>query len=225
MTNPWIHLPKRPPFILDADRDAIRPFNLTKRKSSHRIQTGLSLPEPYIGNPNTASVILLNLNPGHKQSDQRWHRNKTFRKAVRQNLHHNLISYPFYPLHPKFADSPVAKWWRRSLGRLRREFNEQRLASKILAIEWFPYHSPNASLDYFEQSPLTSQKYSWHLARQALQNPKKVVVVGKGYPKWEKSLVSLKGVIRLKNTRGWCYVTPGNMRRGEFDRILKAIGS
>lgn len=225
MKNPWILLGKKPPFILDVDREAIENFNRTRRKQSHRIRSESSLPEPFIGDPRTASVILLNLNPGHKPMDQQWHKDKAFRKALTQNLRLGRASYPFYPLNPNFGNSPVGRWWRRSLGQLRKTFSDEHLAKNILAVEWFPYHSRRGSLAYFERSPLTSQGFSWWLAKQALENPKKVVVVGKGFRKWENSLKSLRGVIRLKNARGWCYITSRNMRRNEFARILEALAS
>ncbi len=62
MNNPWLELPSTAPYLLESDRQQVETFNRTA-KPNHRIYDDL-LPEPYLGNPSTASIVLLSLNPG-----------------------------------------------------------------------------------------------------------------------------------------------------------------
>jgi len=57
-----------------------------------------SIPEPFIGNPTTAKVVLLSLNPGHSQNDEKAHSNLDFRQAMMRNLRHEAQECPFYGL-------------------------------------------------------------------------------------------------------------------------------
>lgn len=70
MNNPWIELPETPPYILRQYRES----------TSWRIDAfnGNSIPEPFIGNPATASLILLNLNPSDDPQDPATHRTRSF---------------------------------------------------------------------------------------------------------------------------------------------------
>jgi len=220
--NPWVSLRQSPPYILNKDREAIKDFNkkCSKRKYLIRIR---SLPEPFIGNPHTATVIFLSLNPSHNRADQTWHRKRIFKRAVRSNLRHEKTKYPFYPLDPKFEQSPVAIWWKSRLNELLKEVNNDALvAMKVCVIEWFPYHSEKANLGIFKKRPLFSQRYSFDLAQNALRDKTKTVVVMRSYKHWKQSAGSLKGSIRLKNYQGLS-VSRGNLRAGDFEKLLKAI--
>jgi hypothetical protein len=72
----------------------------------------LIIPEPYIGNSETATPVLLQLNRGHDEKDTEAHSNEQFKKALFRNLRSEPQDYPFYPLNPAFKDSPSAKWFR-----------------------------------------------------------------------------------------------------------------
>ena len=69
MRNPWIDLPETAPFVLACDKQGIGDFNHTA-KPEHTIHLEL-LPEPYTGNPE-AMIILLNLNPGFYERNEKF---------------------------------------------------------------------------------------------------------------------------------------------------------
>lgn len=115
MENPWLNLPEKAPYILPGDCDAITKLNQklgAKNKRASLIHDEI-LPEPYVGNPFTASVVLLNLNPGFEESDRKRHRDPEFRQAALANLHHRKIKYPFYLLDPQFQGSGGARYWKK----------------------------------------------------------------------------------------------------------------
>ena len=78
--NPWLDLPKRPPFVLKRDLPAIGELNGHANKD-HRIDVDL-LPEPFLGS-TVAPVVLLGLNPGWSPEDAVWHAKPAFARLLR----------------------------------------------------------------------------------------------------------------------------------------------
>ena len=79
MRNPWSKLPTQSPYVLDIDRASIDKYNALHNNDEKIIVE--SIPEPFIGNPQSARVVLLNLNPGHSEDDAKAHSDKDFRGA------------------------------------------------------------------------------------------------------------------------------------------------
>src|ERR1700693_4910443 len=118
MHNPWKELPLEPPYVLREDLEAITAFN-DGRKPNKRIEIELgSIPEPFIGNPQAAKVVLLNGNPGHDVRDCEAHMNDSFREALRLNLQHERQEHAFFPLNPAFSLTPCGEWWYKHLREL-----------------------------------------------------------------------------------------------------------
>jgi hypothetical protein len=62
--NPWLKLPSKALYVLEIPNS----LNGTMQGKPIRSDTPL-IPEPFIGNPSSAKLVLLNLNPGLAQSD------------------------------------------------------------------------------------------------------------------------------------------------------------
>jgi hypothetical protein len=107
MTPQWKNrqlLPGQSPYVLDVNRSSIDQFNLSLHKGDTKIIVE-SLPEPFIGNPQSARVVLLNLNPGHSEDYAKAHSDKDFRGAMMRDLRHEP---PFSRRsHPKLAQMMV----------------------------------------------------------------------------------------------------------------------
>ena len=161
--NSWLGLP-RGSCILPIDLQRIVDFNRGKTPAK-RVALNL-LPEPFIGNPCSARVVLLGLNPGHSDNDHDDQHNREFREAIRLNLRHKPQAYPFYPLDPRFANTGSGKWWQTHLRPLVEEagLNVRTLSERLMVIEWFPYHSARSGLP--PQLICESQKYSFSLAKK-----------------------------------------------------------
>ena len=56
--NPWLDLPLEPEFVLEEDDSVLKRYPHEREKLSFAI-----LPVPFFGNPTTAKVVLLTLNP------------------------------------------------------------------------------------------------------------------------------------------------------------------
>jgi hypothetical protein len=162
--NPWLKLPSDAPYVLEIDRKCIERYNEKKRSRARKIDTSL-IPEPFIGNPRSAKLVLLNLNPGLAEDDAEAHTRPDLKAAMFLNLRHESQQYPFYPLNPQFEKTPCAKWWLRITGRLIQGLDVACVAEKLLVIEWFPYHSQESGLPK-DRRVCESQQYSCQLVQE-----------------------------------------------------------
>jgi hypothetical protein len=201
MHNPWKELPQEPPYVLREDLQAITAFN-ERRQPNTRIEIEVgSIPEPFIGNPQSAKVVLLNGNPGHDVRDCKAHTNNGFREALRLNLQHERQAYPFFPLNPAFSWTPCGEWWCKHLRELFDVGGLPRLevAQWLCVIEWFPYHSLNGR-NLPQNCVVPSQKYSFETVTEALR-ARKLVVGMRAKKRWTRVDERLGKIRYLKNPR------------------------
>jgi hypothetical protein len=221
MDNPWLELqPSEDSFVLQMDRECIQKHNEQSRSEKTKFMVR-SIPEPFIGDPNSATVILLGKNPGHRSKDEEDHLDKDFKKAIFDNLHHKAQEYPFYPLNPEFLKTGAGEWWRKHTRELREEpgnIDEATLARRLMVIEWFPYHSIRLSPP---KTQCRSQQYSFELAKQILD--RKLLIVGmRGRKEWMK-VDDRFGEIPFLNSPQNVSLTRGNTHGDLFNQIVKAL--
>jgi hypothetical protein len=87
MENPWLKIPLEAPYVLEIDREGIERYNARTASPDRQIDTSL-IPEPFIGNPRSAKLVLLNLNPGLAEGDAKAHADPGFKAAMLRNLRH-----------------------------------------------------------------------------------------------------------------------------------------
>jgi hypothetical protein len=224
MNNPWLKLPKMPPFILKIDRPAIGNLNSQfkeKRKEESLIRDTI-IPEPFVGNPFTASVVVLNLNPGLEESDEQWHQTPAFRQAALDNLEHRRMDYPFYLLDPRFKASGGAVYWRKRFRTLIEKYGDRAVAQAICVVEWHPYHSVK-SRGHPEDKFCDSQDYNFWLVTQAIERGACIVCL-RSRSRWEKVLP--KGhKLNTVNSSQAAYLTQNNTCLGLWKRINAKICS
>ena len=73
--------------------------------------------------------------------------------------------YPFYPLNPTLSWTPTARWWPPRLRDLKDAsgLGSGEISERLLAIEWFPYHSKSPGLP--RTLVCESQKYTFQLEK------------------------------------------------------------
>lgn len=189
--NPWLKLGEKAPYVLEIDRKSIECYNADKAENSnHCIDTSL-IPEPFIGNPHSAKLVLLSLNPGRDDNDAEGHADPDFRSAMFSNLRHIPQQHPFYPLNPEFRWTPCGKWWAKLTRALTEGLDLDLVTERLLVIEWFPYHSKKSGLPH-ERFLCESQRYSCHIAQEMrekgtlmvlLRSPQHWAVCDKGFSK------------------------------------------
>jgi hypothetical protein len=218
ITNPWLSLPAAAPYVLPEDRALVERYN-RGAPESYRIQLGV-LPEPFLGRPD-APVVLLALNPGYSDGDPAVHASPRFAAHARANLAHAARHYPFYLLDPA-NDGPGRQWWRRRLKTLLEEFPEERVASALLCVEYFPYHSRR-----FRAAGLAlpSQRYGFGLVRRALARGA-VVVCMRARTLWTAAVPELgaPGRLLVLRTPQNVAVSPRNCPDG-YGQIRRALAT
>jgi hypothetical protein len=184
--NPWGDLPIKPPFVLPADRREVEGYQARVRDPKQRLAVD-RLPEPWVGDPSTATVLMLQLNPGYKPAeDDALHARDDYRDVVRRSLLHRQQDTQFHYLDPRFAESGGARWCRKKNRWALESVGDAVVAARYAHLEWFPYRSTRAGR--LPQVP--SQAYSIHLLRQALDR-NAVIITARKLVAWEQAVPEL----------------------------------
>jgi len=226
MTNPWIRLPNKAPFILPEDQELIATFNNKHSGKPTEIMLD-QLPSPYVGNPK-APVVLLNLNPAYSVESAPESSLSLYKKMARANFEHIFFDYQFYPLDSQLADVSAAghKWWsERCLGDLIREsgLSVKKFSEKIFCVEYFPYHSRQNG---WKGGVLPSQQYVMTLVEAAISRGALIIVIwgNRNKSSWFEAVPSLTStnVISLHNPQ--CpKISRGNLDEGVFEKIIERL--
>lgn len=195
---------------------AIAEFNRRRRK--HHVVHLEIVPEPYLGNPN-AAVILLNLNPGFVEDDRSVHLQPLFNRAARANLLHCHPNWPFYLLDPSLPASPGRDWWRKKLAHLITAVgSQQAVAGAIFVAELHGYHTRR----FHHGLKVPSQQYTFSLVKKAIKRGAHLVLM-RGRRAWLRDLPELAGVpiISLRNPQNPT-ISIGNCPE-QFETLVRAI--
>lgn len=184
MQNPWINLPTVKPYLLSIDRDWEQEYSriLEKRAGKYtpekkrdflaKYELHLEeIPIPYYGNPNQATVAILQANPGHDPKEQSNPLVDEYIEYNRKNLLHQN-SIPLYSMQPHFRSwqykdgTPGECWYWKRTRELREIGRWEDVAQKLVYLELFPYRS--ISLFYPKQLP-PSQEYTFSLLRNMIK--------------------------------------------------------
>ena len=219
MRNPWLNLPKAQPHILPEDLAILNGNKSSPEKLGLRLEV---LPVPYVGNPETAEVILLCLNPGFIQQDVDDYENDS--EFKQENF--NVLSFqgkpPFFYFNPKFRYTGGYKWWSKILRELIQQFGEETVSEKFMCLQYIAYHSVT-----FVKPPkmLESQKFTFNLLREAIKQ-KKTIVVMRSKKLWIQAVPELEDYpyIELKNYRR-PFISRNNIKNGDFEKIIFALKS
>ena len=215
--NPWSELPAQSPYVLDIDLPSIDKYNAIHDNDEKIVVQ--SIPEPFIGNPQSAKIVLLSLNPGHSDDDAKAHSDAAFRGAMMRNLRHEAQECPFYGLNPKFGWTACGTWWRAHTSKLQKAgLSWEAISNGLLVIEWFPYHSKTSGLPIKRVCP--SQEYSFQLAKEMLGC--KIVVGMRSKRFWLNAVPTLQNVPFLNNPQN-PHISPANAGAELFDRIVEAL--
>jgi hypothetical protein len=107
IANPWINLPDGPPWLLPQDRSAVARWQAT---GTVRLDL---IPEPFLGGPEGAAVVLLMRAPGVADADEAAHGESQVQQAIRRS--HRAEPGYFHPFEPEMEGTPAETYWRRFL--------------------------------------------------------------------------------------------------------------
>lgn len=211
--NPWQNL--RPLYVLPEDFAAIVHH---KNYSNLHLDT---LPDQVIGGLDKAEVVFLLLNPGFDDKDITVNlKLPQFIEANQRNLRDPFGS-PFYYFSGGLEQTGGYAWWRRILNPLIEVgITEAMLSEKIMAVEYFPYHSK----EWMELPLVPSQQVAFNIVRDAIERGKTIVVM-RGKDKWLNAvneLVAYEKVILHPNPRN-VSISPKNIGEASFNIIKNLI--
>ncbi len=213
-SNPWAQVPSRAPFVLEPDLLHVQQFNRTAPEK-YRIEDRL-LPEPFFG-PLDAPVVVLLQNPGVSKDDFAHHQKATFARALRQDLALSSERRHFHLLDP--TRGPGHVWWTSACRDLLIAHDAVQVASKMLALEYFPYHSRQFAHGHLR---LPSQEFTFSLLRDAIAR-KALIVCMRGHREWLGAVPELgshKNLIH-SNSKRTSHLSRNNLDK--FDRLVKAL--
>jgi hypothetical protein len=174
------------------------------------------LPQPWTGNPATAQMFMLALNPGFSPDDYIEVRNDDYAEQWGLALSFETRT-PFYFLDPSFQNTGGYRWWARRLRELIALSGQENVARKAMCIEHFPYKS----VSYRPLGViLPSQRYGFNLVREAIAQRKQIVVM-RSERVWLESVPELQTYpyIRLSNNQN-PYLSQAQMRQDQFARLF-----
>ena len=153
------------------------------------------LPEPFVGSLNAPVVVLLeNPGAGGGKEDFALHRQLGFQLRVRACHRQKETAYPHYFLAPK-VDGPGARWTARILKPLIEEFGVRVVASGIVFLEYFPYHSRNFA---HSRIRVPSREFTFQALQRAIRRGATVIIT-RGKRIWIEAVPEL-GDYRLAFT-------------------------
>jgi len=228
--NPWktIRAITTELYIAKADKEAIEAVFKKSPEKAKKLQLEY-LPQPYMGDPTRAKIFLLNGNPNApdgKTAPKFQHRkfNEKYRETILNSLENKVKDYPLYALNPDFKEYSIYKWWYPRLKALIEECGIETVSRDLFVAEYFPYFSDR--FRYTNGIYPESQKYIFNLIKEAMEAGKTIIIM-RAKNKWYdfvKGLKKYRHVMELKNPR-CTYISHGNMKRGDFDKILSLLHS
>lgn len=215
MQNPWRDLPLQPPFILPIDLPYLDQLRW-KDDDPSRLRFEM-YPVPYLGNPRSAEVYLLTLNPGFEE-----HR---YREEVDNQafVTEHLKSYtfestpPFHVLDPRFSRTGGYIYYHSRMREVIQLVGWQTVAEKIMCLEFFPYHSQT-----YRHLPcvLPSQEYTFDLVRQAIVQ-KKMIIFQRSKKFWLQAIPELADYPTFElNSYRAPYLSRKNLGETAFEEML-----
>src|SRR3989344_7637562 len=246
MENPWKNFvkelesgsSKEGELVLKGDKDILKKVideleekisrkgkEVSAAMIGQKIQTSL-YPEPFIGNPRKAKILLLGSNPGFEGGEKLYHDNYTakgesFIKLVLKNLDWENQEVSFYYLDPNLKDlinpkeiHPGYTWWQSALKDILKKLagsegdKFHKISNSVAYLEFFPYHSARFPGRFkTPKNYLPSQEYTFNLLTNIINGAKsrediKIVVLRIDQGMWIRKFKN--EFEELKNA-GKCY--------------------
>ena len=138
--NPWGDLPEEPPFVLRMDRDAVATWN-AKASPKVKVRTDL-MPDPPLGDPLTAAVVVLALNPSLDDEDFVDHRDPELQALMRKAM---TEPRDLFWLRDDVSTTTGGRWWRRKLAALIEATSLDAVRREVAVGHLHQYHSKSSS--------------------------------------------------------------------------------
>lgn len=231
MLNPWENLEKGSNgFILPADKPIINEFNCKICKNEElKIHTDI-MPFPFVGNVLEAPIMLLMLNPGYDENENKSGFYDVFKDIFWKQLHHKYdqMEYPYYCLNPSIF--PYSNYWPKRFKQITDITTELKFSQQVCNIQFFPYSSQKMNWDILNKTLkgkyLLSQEYNFDLVKKAMHRNALIIFLRRGsQSRWYKAiegLESYKNKYIAKAPFG-AYLSEGNFSKELITKIISIL--
>lgn len=213
--SPWGDLPEDAPFVLPMDRTAVKDWNLNASPSS-KIRTDL-IPDPPLGDPLIAAVVVLALNPSLSDEDVDQHRDPGFREQVR-----SAMTEPdgLFWLRDDVWTTTGGRWWRSKLGPLIDAASLETVRRHVAVGHLHQYHSKSSS-------PLLkppSGRHNLELIRKAI--PRGIPILAlTGVARWRAADPAIRPAHLWEPQSAQAMVVSPRNLPGGFEAAVRALAS
>ena len=194
MENPWTEFqnnPKQDYLILEADKLVVDKFNETANEK-FRIHTEI-MPAPFMGNVLEAQVLLLLLNPGYDEEEERKNYYNLYRHYWENEIQHkhSIPDLPLFCLEDSYIN--FSDYWQKRLNHLIKATSKEKVAKNVAIVQYFPYHSKKFKLipKRILEDNLVSQKYNFYLIEKAIERNATIIIL-RGTKLWYKAVPLLE---------------------------------
>lgn len=142
MKNPWLEFVTNfndNNLVLEKDREIIEKFN-KQTDETYKVHTEI-MPAPFMGNVLESPIVLLTLNPGYDEEEDKRDYYKEYKSYwINEIQHLNSVSeLPLFCLDEKYIKS--SDYWLKKFTPLISVTSKEKVANNISIIQFFPYHT------------------------------------------------------------------------------------
>ncbi len=234
LKNPWLEMANntaRENFVIKEEQAIVLKFN-ERVKDDYKIHSSI-FPAPFMGNVESATVIILMLNPGYDKDEDvggtKYY--QTYTDWWMQQIQHKL-PYPELPLFCLEKNYILkSDYWFKKLKPLIDITTDEIVATKIAKVQFFPYHSIKYKSLYKRllkeenfDSYLPSQEYNFALVRRAIDRGA-LIVIPRSKKFWFEAIPELRiytNILFTKNYRN-PILSENNLGSVGFTKIINHL--
>ena len=231
MKNPWIEFVEKlddANLVIKEEQVVIEKFN-QNATDTFKVHSEI-MPAPFMGNVQTAPIVLLMLNPGYDQEEELKGYYKEYKSFWKNEIQHiqSIPELPLFCLDEQYIN--YSNYWGKKLKPLTSITSKEKVAKNICKIQFFPYHSKKFKAiskkildkEGFENY-LPSQKYNFHLVNEAMRR-NAIIIILRSRIMWFKAIPELKEYKNLHFTNSYLntILSEGNLSE-TFPKIVNIL--
>lgn len=230
--NPWLSLAadnNRLSFILPKEQSVIAKFN-AKVAEEYQIHSSI-FPAPFMGNVHTAPVLILVLNPGYDEKEEKTGYYRNYESWWLKQIQHisPIKDLPLFCLDAKYIKQ--SPYWKQKLQPLINKIGVEKVAKNIAKVQFFPYHSKKFKSIYKKllkeedfTSYLPSQEYNFQLVRNAIER-EALIIIPRSKKFWYEAIPELRNYPNIHFTKSYGNIifSENNLGASSFRIIIDKV--
>ncbi|MBZ9631622.1 hypothetical protein LB465_12600 [Salegentibacter sp. LM13S] len=232
LLNPWLKLANdqiRQGYILKEEQSIIAKFN-AKVGEEYKIHTSI-FPAPFMGNVHTAPVLILVLNPGYDEKEEKTGYYRNYESWWLKQIQYisPIENSPLFCLDDEYIKQ--SPYWKQKLQPLINKAGVEKVAKNIAKVQFFPYHSKKFKPIYkkllkeeYFSSYLPSQEYNFQLVRSAMERDA-LIIIPRSKKFWYEAIPELRNYPNIHFTKSYGNIifSENNLGASSFRIIVDKV--